>query len=416
MSGFMFATGIENSYPTIAGGERVDEMEKCGHYRRWRDDLRITKELGIDHLRIGPAYYLMHEAPGRYRWELFDEVVREMQRLQIEPIIDLLHFGVPDWLSNFQNPDFPRHFAEYAGAFAGRYPHIRLYTPVNEILITARFSALEGWWNERLTTDRSFVTALKHLVKANLFAMRAIEEARPDAVFVQTESFEYWHANDPSMRQKARFANQVRFLPLDLSFGVDPDPLALGYALENGMTEADLDLFRSLSSTDRRVIGIDYYVTSEHLLMADGADAQAGDALGLAELCREYYDRYGLPLMHSETNLSAERAVDWARKQWMGILRLMEEGVPVIGFTWFSLVDQMDWDTVLRENNGRVSTCGLVDLDRRIRPVGEYYRDLIAHWKGRLPHGMMASPGPSAAQSGGSVPPGSSVKTLGDAR
>jgi beta-glucosidase len=30
---FMFATGIENSYPTIQNGQvRVDEMEKCGHY------------------------------------------------------------------------------------------------------------------------------------------------------------------------------------------------------------------------------------------------------------------------------------------------------------------------------------------------------------------------------------------------
>jgi beta-glucosidase len=32
MTQFLFATGIENSYPTIAGGIRVDEMDKCGHY------------------------------------------------------------------------------------------------------------------------------------------------------------------------------------------------------------------------------------------------------------------------------------------------------------------------------------------------------------------------------------------------
>ena len=34
---FMFATGIENSYPTIKNGSRrIDEMEKCGHYEHWR--------------------------------------------------------------------------------------------------------------------------------------------------------------------------------------------------------------------------------------------------------------------------------------------------------------------------------------------------------------------------------------------
>lgn len=40
---FMFATGIENSYPTISLSDgktlRVDEMEKCGHYKHWQEDL-----------------------------------------------------------------------------------------------------------------------------------------------------------------------------------------------------------------------------------------------------------------------------------------------------------------------------------------------------------------------------------------
>ena len=58
----------------------------------------------------------------------------EMQRLEITPILDLLHFGVPDWLGNFQNPELPVHFADYCGAVAKRYPWVRYYTPINEIL------------------------------------------------------------------------------------------------------------------------------------------------------------------------------------------------------------------------------------------------------------------------------------------
>src|SRR4051794_14471798 len=45
---FLFATGIENSYPTLDGGRtRVDEMEKCGHYDHWRTDFDRVQELGI---------------------------------------------------------------------------------------------------------------------------------------------------------------------------------------------------------------------------------------------------------------------------------------------------------------------------------------------------------------------------------
>jgi len=41
---FLFATGIENSYPTIRNRTlRVDEMEKCGHYKRWRTDFDFSR-------------------------------------------------------------------------------------------------------------------------------------------------------------------------------------------------------------------------------------------------------------------------------------------------------------------------------------------------------------------------------------
>src|SRR5947209_6611999 len=110
MSDFLFATGIENSYPTIAGGVRVDEMEKCGHYERWADDLALVRELGVRHLRWGPALYRTFPAPGRYDWAWTDEVLAAMQRLEIVPLLDLCHFGVPDWLGNFQNLDFAPYF------------------------------------------------------------------------------------------------------------------------------------------------------------------------------------------------------------------------------------------------------------------------------------------------------------------
>ena len=161
MRQFMFATGIENSYPTIeVGGKklRVDEMERAGHYRRWRDDFRLVKELGIEYLRYGPPYYQVHTGPGKYDWAFTDETFDELVDLGIVPIVDLCHFGVPDWIGDFQNPDWPPLFAEYAKAFAARYPWVKYYTPVNEIFVVATFSAQYGWWNECLSSDRAFVT------------------------------------------------------------------------------------------------------------------------------------------------------------------------------------------------------------------------------------------------------------------
>ncbi len=82
-------------------------MEKCGHYERWREDFDLVQELGISFLRYGPPLHRTLLGPGRYDWEFADETFAELRRRDIVPIVDLCHFGVPDWIGNFQNPDFP---------------------------------------------------------------------------------------------------------------------------------------------------------------------------------------------------------------------------------------------------------------------------------------------------------------------
>jgi beta-glucosidase/6-phospho-beta-glucosidase/beta-galactosidase len=57
------------------------------------------------------------------------------------------------------------------------------------------------------------------------------------------------------------------------------------------------------------------------------------------------------------------------------------DGVPIVGFTWYSLTDQVDWDTALREVAGRVNPLGLYDLERKMRPVGVAYKEIVEEWK-----------------------------------
>jgi hypothetical protein len=93
--------------------------------------------------------------------------------------------------------------------------------------------------------------------------------------------------------------------------------------------------------------------------------------------------------MHTETNLmegpNGDEAVNWLWKQWANVLRVRNTGVPIVGFTWYSLTDQIDWHHGLREERNEVTTVGLYDLDRRIRPVGRAYKQLISDWREVLP-------------------------------
>ncbi len=386
----MFATGIENSVPTIDSGRtRVDEMESCGHYRHWREDFALVQEMGIGYLRFGPPIHKTWLGVGRYDWEFADQTFAELQRRNIVPIVDLCHFGVPDWLGNFQNPDFPELFPVYARAFADRYPWVQLYTPVNEMYICATFSARYGWWNEQLSSDTAFVTALKHLVKANVLAMEAILGARPDAIFVQSESSEYFHAETPAAIRPAELMNSQRFLSLDLNYGRRLDSEMYQYLLDNGMTREEYLFFLDNRLKQHCIMGNDYYVTNEHRVAADGSTRPSGEIFGYSEITRQYHARYRLPVMHTETNLNqgpiGTEAVDWLWKEWANVLRVRNDGVPVVGFTWYSLTDQVDWDSALRVKNGNVNPLGLYDLNRQIRPVGQAYKDLIQQWRDVLP-------------------------------
>lgn len=384
----MFATGIENSYPTIQLPDgkikRVDEMEKARHYDYWRTDFELVKEQGIEFLRYGPPYYSVHAGPGKYDWSFTDEAFQLLKEMKIAPIVDLCHFGVPDWIGNFQNADWPVYFAEYAMAFAERYPWVKMYTPVNEIFVAALFSARYGWWNERLASETAFVTALKNLCRANLMAMHAIVKTTPDCVFIQSESSEYFHPEDPSCGYQASFLNQKRFLSLDLSYGHPVSAVMYEYLLDNGMSREEYHWFMENFSDALRVkciMGNDYYITNEHIVHPDGSLSASGEIYGYYVITMQYFRRYRLPVMHTETNIAEPMAVDWLKKQWANAYRLKRDGMPLVGFTWYSLTDQVDWNSALREDKGVVNPLGLYDIDRRIRPVGKAYRHLIEEWK-----------------------------------
>ena len=136
-------------------------------------------------------------------------------------------------------------------------------------------------------------------------------------------------------------------------------------------------------------MGNDYYLTNEHRVSEDGSTRAAGEVFGYHVITSQYYDRYRLPVMHTETNImegpTGKEAVNWLWKEWANVMRVRNDGMPIVGFTWYSLTDQVDWDTALRENNNHVNPLGLFDLNRNIRTVGVEYKNLISNWREVLP-------------------------------
>jgi hypothetical protein len=207
--GFMFATGIENSVPTINGGRvRVDQMDSCGHYQHWRTDFDLVQDLGISFLRYGPPIHTTFLGKGRYDWSFADETFRRSAPPRHRADRRSLPFRRARLDRRLPEPGFPdavrRLRPRFRGPLSRGCSSIRRST---RCTFAPVFSARYGWWNEQLTTDRGFVTALKHIVTANVRAMQSILEVRPDAIFIQSESSEYFHADDPAAIRPAEIMN-----------------------------------------------------------------------------------------------------------------------------------------------------------------------------------------------------------------
>ena len=108
--------------------------------------------------------------------------------------------------------------------------------------------------------------------------------------------------------------------------------------------------------------------------------------LGWYVIARQYYDRYRRPLMHTETNNVADggstAAERWLWKEFLNVKHMRSEGIPILGFTWYSLTDQVDWHSALQGGHRIVNPVGLVDLRRRPRPVGRAYAALVREFGG----------------------------------
>ena len=378
---YMIATGIECSYPTVQGGQRRDELQATGHYDRWQDDFELCRDLGVRYLRYGIPYYRTHTGPGQYDWDFPDRMLPQLWDRGLIPIVDLCHFGVPDWVGGFQNGDWPAYFAEYCDAFAVRYPWIKFYTPVNEMLVCARYSAKLGAWNEQERSAQAFVRAHTNQCRATLLGIEAILKHRPDAVFIQSETAEAYVQLSPAVSDIAEFHNQFRFLSFDHLYGVPLGGRILRHLLDHGIHEDEVRwiLEHGKAAAPHCIMGMDYYPTNEQVIKPDGKQESQGQMLGGHTIARDYYVRYQRPLMITETNVDDNghgESAHWLQQVWSQAHHLRHQGVPMVGFTWFSLTDQIDWDIQLVEIRDRVTPNGLCTLDRKLRDVGHLYRTM----------------------------------------
>jgi beta-glucosidase len=353
---FLWAAGIENTFvPQIRAGHRsLDEYELMGHYDHWREDLALAKDLGLNALRWGVPWYKVEPEHKKFDWSWTDQVIPYMvQKLGIDPIIDLMHYGCPFWLKKeFANKNYPHYVADYAAAFAERYKGlIKWYTPLNEPIITALMCGMRGAWPPYMRGDKGYIRIMLQLARGIVRTVEAIKAVEPNALMFHVEAAGLTRTVREDLSSLANEEEHRGYLCFDMISGlIRHDHLLFSWLVRNGThPEHIADLEKHKITLD--VIGLNFYPQwSTKQLYIDsrgrlGFRETEQEGEGFGELIRKYHERFRVPVMITETSAvgSDEIREKWLESSVSTIKGLREQGIPVIGYTWFPLFTMVDW-------------------------------------------------------------------------
>jgi len=404
------------------GDRFFDQTVRSGHQDRL-DDLQQFADLGVQALRYPVLWErVAPERPDQRDWRWSDERLAELQRLGVRVIAGLIHHGSGPRYTHLLDDGFASGLAAHARAVAERYPWIKDWTPVNEPLTTARFSALYGHWYPHARDEGAFFSALLNQIDAVRLSMKAIRDVIPDARLIQTDDLGHTFATPP-LEHQAAFDNERRWLGWDLLTGrLAPGDVMWRRMAEHGLEARVAALVADPCPPD--VVGVNYYLSSERFLdhRADRyplacrghnfeqsfADVEAVRAvapgpMGIERLLLETWERYGLPMAVTECHngCTREEQMRWLAETWDAAKRLRHRGAPIVAVTAWSLLGAFDWNRLLTVDGGHYEV-GIFDIRAPQGPrptaVAGLCRQLVNEsWSvpsdAAMRHPVMAGPG-----------------------
>jgi dTDP-4-dehydrorhamnose reductase len=345
-----------------------DQICESGHQHR-PSDLDAFASLGLSAIRYPVLWErIAPNDPAVRNWAWTDVRLQRLRELNVRPIVGLVHHGSGPLYTDLLSDSFAPGLGDFAGAVAERYPWIDEWTPVNEPVTTARFSALYGHWYPHMRDERSFWLALLNQIDGISSAMRAVRIVNSDAKLLQTDDLGRTYAT-AAVRDQAAFDNVRRWMSWDLLCGtvVPSHPLwsrLCAYGFE-GRLRAIAD-----APCPPDTIGVNHYLTSDRFLdhrfrrypeLTRGgnherpyADTEAVRVLqppppGLEGVLREAWDRYGIPIAVTEAHngCTREEQMRWLAQAWEQAIALRREGVQIRAVTAWALLGSFGWDTLL---------------------------------------------------------------------
>jgi beta-glucosidase len=372
----------------------------CDHYRRFAQDFDLAAALGHNAHRFSVEWSRIEPAEGQ--WDdaalaHYVEVVRALRARHLEPIVTLHHFTNPQWLlaqGGWTNPIVVERFARYARTVAGALGEaVRYWIPINEPMVYVRMHYIQGLGPPGARDLKQGLRVAEHLIRAHAAAYHVLHDARrTDQAPPHVGTAHHIPAFRPCRRwwPPDRWATRVtdglfnRAMLEALTAGRWSVPGVGAWRLPDA--QATLD-FLGVNFYGRQFIhwapGIGRWpaetcdpghhreVTERTSLGWDVSPEAFGEVL-------VDYQRMGLPIFVTENGTyMTDDAQRWRfiLRHVQAMARAVQRGARVIGYLYWSLLDNFEWA------EGFGPRFGLVEVDyatqrRTVRESGRRYAEL----------------------------------------
>ncbi|GHF28402.1 beta-glucosidase [Streptomyces griseoluteus] len=385
----------------------------CDHYHRWRDDLGLMRQLGVDMYRLSVAWpRVMPGGDGPVNPKglaFYDELTDALLEAGITPSVTLYHWDLPQVLQDrggWPERDTAEHFAAYASAVAERLgDRVTHWATLNEPLCSAWIGHLEGKMAPGWTDLTAAVRASYHLLLGHGLATQAIRATAPDAEIGIVTNLSTVHAATDRPEDVAAAHRQdghVNRWWLDPVHGRGfPADMVELYGVELPQKPGDLETIAAPLDW----LGLNYYMPAH---VADDPHGPAPytrsvrregvprtgmdweiDASGLETLLLRLTEEYGARRIYVTENGSSfpdrvgpDGTVDdperraYLESHLAACASAVAKGAPLAGYFAWSLMDNFEWAY------GYDKRFGLFHVDyatqaRTIKASGRRYAEII---------------------------------------
>ncbi|MEV4470982.1 GH1 family beta-glucosidase [Nonomuraea sp. NPDC049504] len=384
----------------------------CDHYHRWREDVALMADLGVNAYRFSIAWpRVLPDGAGAVNGrglDFYDRLVDALLAAGVQPVPTLFHWDLPQALEDrggWLNRDVAELFADYAGVVGARLAdRVPLWITLNEPFVHMAFGYAMGLHAPGHALMTGALPAAHHQLLAHGRAVAALRAAGARQVALTNNCTPVWPAS--SREQDVRAAEAYDILHNRLF----TDPVLTGAYPDLSAYTGDLDFVRDgdleTVSAPIDALGVNYYnptriaaPTDEGLPFTNaGITGHPTTAFGwpvvpdgLRELLTGLKSRYGAalpPILVTENGCSQpdvpgpDGTIDDADRiafldgHIAALRRAMDEGVDVRGYFVWSLIDNFEWA------EGYHQRFGLVHVDhatQRRTPKRSYhwYRDFL---------------------------------------